>query len=37
MAAKRPSLGVRHLTVVPTNFDPADDDGDDDPDEDARP
>ncbi|WP_268744613.1 hypothetical protein [Candidatus Halobonum tyrrellensis] len=23
MAAKGSSLGVRHLTVVPTNFDPA--------------
>ena len=36
MASKSPTLGVRHPTVVPTNFDPSggdsetDDDGDSD-------
>ena len=25
MSAKRPRLGVNHLTVVPTNFEPSED------------
>ena len=35
MATNRPALGVRHVTVVPTNFDPAADDGDTDADDPA--
>ena len=37
MAAKHPALGVRHLTVVPTNFDPTGGDEDEDDPDDARP
>ena len=29
MAATQPTFGIRHLTVVPTNFDPAGEETDD--------
>ena len=35
MAATEPTFGIRHLTVVPANFEPVDDDTDGDTDADG--